>query len=245
MYPSSPPNPRKPGWKPGHAALRHEKRPEALHRDLERLGVGPCHRPRVVRPNAPHRIAPDRVEVGRSSVEIVVDQRPLKQVEAAGMVAVELFEPLEHAFIEQDVAIEAEHRFALSFAKNQVARRRGSDGVGGQDVAAPGRTFDEGSRGLTTEVVDDEELDPVHVLIKAEGLDGEIDPVEVAIGRHSDGQFHGDSLSWTPHPRERRLFGDPRMPTGGDRPVRAVPCVALSPCGSSGARNGWWRRRRR
>src|SRR5204863_8752744 len=56
---------------------------EALHGNLERLGIG-VGAARVPRPDAPHSGRPDGIEVRRDAAQIVVDQWPLQEVDAVG-----------------------------------------------------------------------------------------------------------------------------------------------------------------
>src|SRR4029079_9051645 len=105
--------------------------------------------------------------------EIIVDQRPLKQVETVWPFAVETLESGKYSLLQEHVAIKAQDTFTARLAKDQVARRRRPHGVRGQNVPAPRRAFDKRARGLAAEVVDDQAVDPLHVLIKPQGLERE------------------------------------------------------------------------
>ena len=140
----------------------------------------------------------------RKALEVVVHERPLQQVETVGTLAVIALETSKDAARQENVAVEAQDRLSSSFAKNEVAGRGRADDVRIEDVTSAHRLFDEGPGRLATEVVDDHQLNPFHVLVEPEGLHGEVNAVEVAISRHSDGQVHGRSLERSSPPCERR-----------------------------------------
>ena len=91
--------PAETGVEAGPGLFAAGEQPEPLHRDVERFAVGPCTA-RGSWAQTPH-IASRQIglEVSRNIAEVVVDQRPLQEVEAIGVLAVESFEPPEHTFV--------------------------------------------------------------------------------------------------------------------------------------------------
>jgi hypothetical protein len=92
----------------GPRRLAARKKAQALHRNLERLVIVTPPFPRVQRPDSPHHFVPHRFEMGRRSLEEVIDQRTLEQVHAVGVLAVEVLQPRERARDQKHVAIQAQ-----------------------------------------------------------------------------------------------------------------------------------------
>src|SRR5215210_2964600 len=103
---------------PGIFAATEDAQP--LHRDLERLPLR-IQSPRVRRPDAPHLVTPDRVEMRGDALQIVVDDWPLQEVADAGVVAVIGLEAGDGPGHEHYVRVAAEHRRPLRFAEDPVA----------------------------------------------------------------------------------------------------------------------------
>lgn len=96
---------------------------QALHRDLERFALG-ILAALVGCPDAVHAGGPDRREVCRDSLEIVVDQRPLEQVPALGPPLGPGQEPIQGSGKEQDMGVGAYDPGGVGMTKDQVPNRR-------------------------------------------------------------------------------------------------------------------------
>ena len=110
----------------------------------------------------------------------------MQQVDGVGMVAVVRLEAADDAWGEEDVGVAAEDRVAFADAEKEIARGGGTDVVFGKDVAALRPAFDERLGVFAAIVVDHDQLGVVEVLVEAERLDREVDPVEVVVRRHAD-----------------------------------------------------------
>src|SRR5207248_588140 len=111
---------------PDAAAAREE--PQALHGDVQ----GPAARvfgAGVERPDAPHLLAPDRIEMRCQRAEVVAQERPLQQVATTRMPAVIAFQPSDGAGNQKHVTIQDQDGAAAGGATEEVARRRGAGRV--------------------------------------------------------------------------------------------------------------------
>jgi hypothetical protein len=103
-------------WADGPRALAATECAETLHWNIEWLRLNAQHT-RVSRPRSPHGGSPLRSEVGRPGREIVVQQRPLKEVVAIGVIAVETSQPADHARCEEHVGAACDDCGALGSLK--------------------------------------------------------------------------------------------------------------------------------
>ncbi len=124
--------PAQPRVQPRPGAPAASEQPEAVHRDLKRLAAGVVEA-RVARPLPVHARAPRRLEVGDRPArrQVVVEHRPLDEVEAAGMRSEPVQQRFERPRREQHVGVHAADDVRVGFAEDEVAHR-------GAGVAAKG-----------------------------------------------------------------------------------------------------------
>ena len=80
------------------------------------------------------------------------------------------------------------NRLSPRLPKDPIAGSGGADRVGGEDVAGLDPIFQVRLRVLAAVVVDDQQLGIFEVVVETQRLQGEVDPVEVVVRCHPDGQ---------------------------------------------------------
>jgi hypothetical protein len=177
---------------------------EALGEDRKCLMLG-VFAAGVTGQNAPHLEPPDILEVCPDVAPVIRDEDPLEEVIAGVMPIQIVLEGLQASGIEEDMAVHDQDIIPLGMLEDGVSGRAGPDGLAEGDVMDGAFRKRDGAaialeclgHGQVRGIIDNQDLAVLEGLLVMDqkGLDGEVDAVEVRIGRHADREFHRTLLN--------------------------------------------------